>query len=188
MRAVQSIDAAHCITQYASRVPLIAADGDDGMMGTVLPAALPRMRFGFRLACRIPPHTGDADGYVVERHGDGRMRLMHGHVHLAHRWHGQQPIGDALRKVLDKIGMLTFDHGDNLFRGATVIDSIVQIVACPCRRKIHVQRSVHNKRLGAFMFEFQHAMRAVGMYAGKNDSIHTDPFSASQRVLRPALR
>ena len=107
---------------------------------------------------------------------------MHGHVHLADGRYAQQPVRDALREMLDQVGVLAFDDGDDLLGCTTVVDGVVQVVACPGRLKVEIQRGVHDERLRTLMLEVKHAVRSVGAYTGKNDAIHRCPSPFARRM------
>ena len=74
--------------------------------------------------------------------------------------------------MFDEIGVFAFDDGDDLLRGATVIDGIVQVVARPGRRQVQMQCGVDDELLRTLMFEIKHAVPAAGTHAGENDPIH----------------
>ena len=129
----------------------------------------------------------DGHGHVVERHGDRRVRFVHGHVDRADRVDGEQRVGDVLREFFDEVDVRAFDDGDDRLGGAAVVDGVDERVGAARGREVEMERRVHDERLCAFVFEVEHAVRAVGAYAGQCDRVHVRPLSVRSPVSGPDL-
>ena len=120
--------------------------------------------------------TGDGDGHIVERHRDGRVRLVHGDFDAGDGFDVKNAIGDALGERFDQVDVFTFDDGHDVFGDTAVVNGVAQGIALAGFGEVEEQRDVHDEGLGAFLLEVEHAVCAAGTHAGEDDLIHAIPY------------
>ena len=118
-------------------------------------------------------HARDGDRYICKSHDDGCVRLVHGDVDGGDgRRIGKDLIRDTLGQTLDQVHMRAFDDSRDVLGHTAVIDGVVEIVGLTGCGQIKVQGDIHDEGLWPFVFEGEHTVGAVGMYAGKCDGVH----------------
>ena len=167
-------------------IALIASHGDDGMMH------LPMFRrplTRWTVNCFTGTFHGHAD--IVERHGDRRIRLMHGDLRAAHGRKAENHADDTIGQLFNQIDVFAFDDGHDAFGDRTIVDGVVQIVGTAGGSEVEEQRGVHHEGLGPLMLEVEHAMFARRADSRQSNLIHTSlplPFLRSVFLLFPRLR
>ena len=186
LRGGKPINAPNGVTQGGGHIALIASHGDDGMMH------LPMFRrplTRWTVNCFTGTFHGHAD--IVERHGDRRIRLMHGDLRAAHGGKAENHADDTIGQLFNQIDVFAFDDGHDAFGDRTIVDGVVQIVGTAGGSEVEEQRGVHHEGLGPLMLEVEHAMFARRADSRQSNLIHTSlplPFLRSVFLLFPRLR
>ena len=97
-----------------------------------------------------PPSDPNLD--VVERHLDGRLRLVHYHAHAADGRPAQARLRDALGEGLDEIHGFADDEAVHGVGHLPVVDRVGQVVRVSGGREVEVEPHVDRERLTLLAF------------------------------------